>query len=143
MAKLQEELFEIRGETNLLNRDLTTKQEQLSVEQVLVARLRGDLSKIQGEFAATSQLSEVNEIVEGRLLAAQQELPVRDLQEMGYKIAVYALTLLNASIGAMQQTLACLKQGVPVPHLMDFHKLRQIVGFEAYDAELGRYHGRK
>ncbi len=31
-------------------------------------------------------------------------LPVRDLQEMGYKIAVYALTQLNASIGAMQQT---------------------------------------
>jgi hypothetical protein len=39
-----------------------------------VARLRGDLSKIRGEFAATSQLSEVNEIVERRLLAAQQEL---------------------------------------------------------------------
>lgn len=70
-------------------------------------------------------------------------LPVRDLQEMGYKIAVYALTLLNASIGAMQQALACLKQGVPVPNLMAFHELRQIVGFEAYDAELGRYDRRK
>ena len=87
VAKLQEELFEIRGETNVLNRDLTTKQEQLSVEQVLVARLRGDLSKIRGEFAATSQLSEVNEIVEGRLLAAQQELTeeMRRLQDRSFR----------------------------------------------------------
>ena len=58
---------------------------------------------------------------------------------MGFKIAVYALTLLNASIGAMQQALKCLKQGVPVPDLMDFKKLQQIVGFDAYDIELSRY----
>ncbi len=74
VAKLQEELFEIRGETNVLERELTTKVEQVSKEREAVARLRGDLSKVQGEFAATKQLSEVNDIVEGRLLAAQQEL---------------------------------------------------------------------
>jgi hypothetical protein len=87
VAKLQEELFEIRGETNVLNRDLTTKQEQHSEEQVKLARLRGDMSKIRGEFAATSQLSEVNEIVEGRLLAAQQELTeeMRRLQERSFR----------------------------------------------------------
>ena len=74
VAKLQEELFEIRGETNVLERELKTKVEQVSEEREAVARLRGDLSKVQGEFAATKQLSEVNDIVEGRLLAAQQEL---------------------------------------------------------------------
>ncbi len=74
VARLQEELYEIRGETNVLNRDLVTKVEQLSEERDTLARLRGDLSQIQGEFAATDQLSEVNEIVEGRLLAAQQDL---------------------------------------------------------------------
>ena len=74
VAKLQEELFEIRGETNVFERDLKTRVEQLSTEREAVARLRGDLSKIQGEFAATEELSEVNDIVEGRLLAAQQEL---------------------------------------------------------------------
>ncbi len=58
---------------------------------------------------------------------------------MGFKIAVYALTLLNAAIGAMQQALACLSQGKPVPNLMDFKKLQDIVGFETYDAELARY----
>ena len=70
-------------------------------------------------------------------------LPIHNLEEMGYKIAVYALTLLNASIGSMQQALACLKRGEPVPGLMNFETLRQIVGFDAYDAELDRYHAEK
>ena len=67
-------------------------------------------------------------------------LPMGVLHEMGFKIAVYALTLLNASIGAMQQALTCLKQGMAAPDLMDFQKLQRIVGFDEYDAELGSYH---
>ena len=74
VAALQEELHEIRGETEVLDRELVAKEEQLSVEEVLVARLRGDLSRIQGEFATTQEFSEVSEIIEGRLLAAHQEL---------------------------------------------------------------------
>ena len=74
VAKLQEELYEIRGETNVFNRDLITKREQISKEKVEIARLRGDFSKIQGQYASGKELSEVNDIVEGRLLAALQEL---------------------------------------------------------------------
>jgi hypothetical protein len=74
VVRLEAELFEIRGETTVLERELTAKMEQLSDETAAVARLRGDLSEIQGEFAASRQVSEVSEIVEGRLLAAQQEL---------------------------------------------------------------------
>ena len=70
-------------------------------------------------------------------------LPTRTLEEMGYKIAVYALTLLNSSIGSMQQALACLRRGETVPGLMDFKTLRQIVGFDEYDAALDRYHAEK
>ena len=33
VAKLEQELFEIRGETNVLERDLKTKVEQLSTER--------------------------------------------------------------------------------------------------------------
>jgi hypothetical protein len=40
----------------------------------------------------------------------------------------------------MQQALACLKRGEKVPGLMDFKALRQIVGFDEYDAALDRYH---
>jgi len=74
LARLQEELHEIRGETAVLNRDLVTREEQLSRERTRIARLRGDLTRIRGEYAASRDLSAVNEIVEGRLLAAQQEL---------------------------------------------------------------------
>ncbi len=74
VAKLEEELHQIRGETEILNRDLTVRREQLSEERVRIARLQGDLSKIQGEFAASRQMSEVNDIIEGRLLGAHQEL---------------------------------------------------------------------
>ena len=70
-------------------------------------------------------------------------LPISDLQSMGYSIAVYALTLLNVSISAMQQALKGLKQEAPVPDLIDFRELQQIVGFDDYDAELARYHGGK
>jgi len=73
-ARLQEELYEIRGESNILNRELVSKEEQISEERAGIARLRGDLSKIQGEFAASQELSEVSGIIEGRLLAAHQEL---------------------------------------------------------------------
>lgn len=74
IQRLQEEIFEIRGESAILDRELITRQEQLSKENAKIARLRGDLSRIQGEFAASSQESEVSDIIEGRLVAAQQEL---------------------------------------------------------------------
>jgi hypothetical protein len=74
IAQLQEEIYEIRGETEIFNREVVSREEQLSEERESVARLRGDLSELRGEFAATDELSEVNEIIEGRLLAAQQTL---------------------------------------------------------------------
>ena len=74
IQRLQEEIYEIRGESAILNRDLISRQEQLSRENTKIARLRGDLSRIQGEFAASSQESEVSDIIEGRLVAAQQDL---------------------------------------------------------------------
>ncbi len=74
VARLQEELYEIRGETNILNRELISKEEQVSEERVRIAGLRGDFSKIGGEYAASKELSEISDIVEGRLLAARQEL---------------------------------------------------------------------
>ena len=83
VARLELELAEIRGETTVLERDLDVRREQVSRERGKVARLQGDLSAIRGEFAASRQLSEVQEILEGRLLAAQQELSaeMKRLQE--------------------------------------------------------------
>ena len=83
ISRLEQELHQIRGETTVLERRLVSRQEQLSDERERIARLRGDLEVMRGEFAATEELSEVQEIVEGHLLAAQQELTedMKRLQE--------------------------------------------------------------
>ncbi|MBW1850081.1 MAG: VWA domain-containing protein [Deltaproteobacteria bacterium] len=74
VARLEEEVVEIRGETVVLNRDLKSKKEQLSQEMDRIARLHGDLSKIKGQYAASSQYAQVQNIIEGRLARALQEL---------------------------------------------------------------------
>jgi hypothetical protein len=74
IARLEEEVVKIRGETVILNRDLEAKKEQLSEEENRLARLQGDLSKIEGEYAASSEYAEVQNIIEGKLARARQEL---------------------------------------------------------------------
>jgi len=71
---LQEQLFKLRGETRSYDRELTAKQEQLSEIKQKVARLYGDISSIKGQFASTDQQADVNEILEGKLAAARQNL---------------------------------------------------------------------
>jgi hypothetical protein len=74
LARLEQELHEVRGETTLLDRSLLGRREQLSDEQKKLARLQGDLSSIEGRFKASREHSSVQDIIAGRLLAAQQEL---------------------------------------------------------------------
>ncbi len=57
--------------------------------------------------------------------------PVR-LRELGYKIAVYPITLMLAGIQAMEDQLAALKNGGSAPAKAGFAHLRDIVGFPAY-----------
>ncbi len=66
-------------------------------------------------------------------------LPSSQLQELGFRIAAYPLTLLSASIRAMQQALGALKSGASVDGLLSFEELQTVVGFDAYDAEQRRY----
>jgi hypothetical protein len=74
IVRLEEELFDIRGETLVLNRELEGKVEQLSEEKEKIARLQGDLSDIEGEFAASKQNASVQNIIEGQLARALQTL---------------------------------------------------------------------
>jgi 2-methylisocitrate lyase-like PEP mutase family enzyme len=69
-------------------------------------------------------------------------LPPSQLEAIGYKIAVYPLTLLNVSIQAMREALACLLRSERPQAAMGFEELKQAVGFPAYYAEEARYsHG--
>jgi hypothetical protein len=74
IVRLENELFEIRGDSQILNRDLTSKKEQLSKEKERLARLQGDLSTIKGRFATSKDDARVQNIIEGKLAIARQEL---------------------------------------------------------------------
>lgn len=74
VTELQEQLFEIRGETTILNRELNAKHEQLSSLTERIARLRRDLNDVQGRFNASNQLSEEITDEVGRLAIARQTL---------------------------------------------------------------------
>jgi 2-methylisocitrate lyase-like PEP mutase family enzyme len=66
-------------------------------------------------------------------------LPPAELLALGYKLAAYPLTLLNAAIRAMREALASLARGETPAELLSFPELRRAVGFDAYDAEAERY----
>ena len=82
IMKLEEELFEIRGETRTINRNLTEKQTQLSDSQERIARLKGDLSKINGQFRTANIEFDAQTLIEKGLQSAKQELTeeIRRLQ---------------------------------------------------------------
>src|SRR6185503_3680596 len=61
-----------------------------------------------------------------------------ELEAIGYKIAVYPLTMLNVSIVAMRTALAHLLRGEPTA-AMTFEDLKRAVGFPEYYAEEARY----
>lgn len=66
-------------------------------------------------------------------------LPPAVLQDIGYSLAAYPLTLLSASIKAMQDALAAFKAGQHPRNLLDWASLRDVVGFNDYYAEEERY----
>ncbi len=74
IAKLTEELFELRGESVVLERELRGRIEQLSEEQQRVARLRGDLSAIEGKHKASASEEEASKTITESLAAARLAL---------------------------------------------------------------------
>ena len=69
-------------------------------------------------------------------------LPPAALEEIGFRIAAYPLTLMSAAMTAMLKALEGLRDGQH-PHelLLDFAELRRRVGFDAYYEEELRYVG--
>jgi len=66
-------------------------------------------------------------------------LSPRRLQEIGYRIAAYPLTLLTSVVYAMQEALGELAAGRTPQRRVDFAAIRGIVGFDEYDQTLDRY----
>jgi 2-methylisocitrate lyase-like PEP mutase family enzyme len=67
-------------------------------------------------------------------------LPQDVLQDVGYSIAIYPLTLMSAAMKAMSEALQRLKVDSPRDDLLlSFADVRKRVGFEDYYAEEQRY----
>jgi hypothetical protein len=74
IRRLTDELYDIRGTSEVLERELKTRVEQLSEEKRRVARLRGDLSNVEGEFKASKDEAETVNKLEGTLTVARQTM---------------------------------------------------------------------
>jgi hypothetical protein len=73
IALLQQELFDIRGETAVLNRDLEDVRRQTSDTKIQLARLQGELHTVKGQYDASQEDSD-STIDEGALASAKQRL---------------------------------------------------------------------
>lgn len=92
------------------------------------------------------QMEEYCKRVSGPKLANMLEfgstpiLPPAELQKMGYTMAAYPLTLLSASIKAMQESLQLIKEGRPTfDKILSFEETKDVVGFTKYAKEEDRY----
>lgn len=67
-------------------------------------------------------------------------LPPTELKRMGYTMAAYPLTLLSASIKAMNESLHRIRNGLPTEDLiLSFDETKDVCGFTGYADEESRY----
>ena len=74
IATLQEQLFKLRGESRLLNRDLNARHEQLSQNEELVARLQGQLASVKSHYDTINLQTRASDTIAGNLAIARQRL---------------------------------------------------------------------
>ena len=74
VLKLQAELNTIRGETDVMERELQGRVDQLTSEKRKLANLSGDLTSVRGQFNASKTDATVTNIVQSELVSAYQTL---------------------------------------------------------------------
>lgn len=110
------------------------------------ADLGADIVYFEGP-QSEAEMAELNRRVAVPTMLAQVEKPDRPLlspaqaEALGYDLALFGLTLLNASLRAMRDTLALMAGGghPGADRLMPFEQLYETVGFDRYYAEEERY----
>jgi hypothetical protein len=83
VAKLTEQLFEIRGETTIFNRDLNAKHEQLSEYEGRIAILRGQLASVKSRHDSLNVQTNSNDIIMEQLAIARQSLSEEQKRLLG------------------------------------------------------------
>ena len=72
-------------------------------------------------------------------------LPPKELQQIGYKLALYPVALLMSAIAAMQTALGALhpESGKSLPPSISFAELQKVVGFPDYWTQETKYRVRE
>lgn len=120
------------GLDEAIDRALAFEQIGVDVLFVEAPRTEAELERI-GSALSTPLMANLVEDGDTPWLAPDR------LAELGFKIAAYPLALLSASVRAMRDALEQLRDGRPAERRVSFPELREIVGFDWYDAEAGRY----
>lgn len=97
IAALQQELFDLRGQTAIMNREMITVDEQLSQSKASVAKLRGDVSDVRGEYEASKDSALLDKDARGELVAARQTLT----EEMRILLANYTPDEGDTTVGGI------------------------------------------
>jgi 2-methylisocitrate lyase-like PEP mutase family enzyme len=125
---------------------LKTEGFEAAIERCLAFRAAGaDMTFLEAP-ESIEQMQEYCRRVPGPKLANMLEqgstpvLPPQQLKAMGYTMAAYPLTLLSASIKAMQESLRRLAVGTSTDDLIcSFADTKKAVGFQQYASEEDRY----
>lgn len=96
-AALQEDLFEIRGESRDLNRELVRKEDEKETELERLAQLRDQLETLNQRYEATLNKTRVANVIEGQLAKAKQSLT----EEMERLLADFRRDIENDKIGGI------------------------------------------
>ncbi len=83
VASLQEQLFEIRGETRVLNRDLNARHEQLSEYEERIALLQGQLASARARHDSIQVQTNSNDVISEQLAIARQKLSAEQRRLLG------------------------------------------------------------
>jgi hypothetical protein len=74
VAQLQDQLHQIRGETDVLNRQVESRSDLLEERRRELAQLQAQLADLQQRYDAATKDAAVADILEGRLATAKQDL---------------------------------------------------------------------
>ena len=83
LAALQAQVFELRGETKILNRDLNAKHEQLSEYEERIAILRGKMASAKSRYDSLQVQTSSSSAISGQLAIAKQTLTQEQRRLLG------------------------------------------------------------
>ena len=97
ISQYQQELNDILGETDVVRRDEATASADLKTDSSQIESLRAELERIRSEVLATTQNSQVQNELEGKLASAKQSLT----DEMKRLLADYKPPISDYKIGGI------------------------------------------